>query len=226
MRSIILGLIAGMIALHSRQSGAAVLTIGFGTQDSGLPYSEGGLTFTAISQDGAIRGAPDAALTTGGTLTPQIRIRGSANTPFDLLNLQIERVNQNWRIETSAGGIFAVPGTGLSDFTNRPGFSNITSFDLVNDGGVLNALLDVDDITVRIPSETPPAIRFFQTPGATALRWPTNATNFVLEATSSLSAPRTWQPMSNATERVDGMFSVTLDMSFSRMFFRLRKTPE
>jgi hypothetical protein len=226
LRSVILGLFAGMIAVHPGQCGAAVLTIDFGTENADLPYSEGGLIFTAVSGTGAIRGAPDAMLTTGGTLTPEIRIRASANTPFDLLSLQIERLNRNWRIETSAGGVFAIPGTGVLDFGSMGGFCNITSFDLVNDGGVLNASLYVDDITVQIPSEPRPVLRLFPTAEGMALLWPTTATNFVLEATSSLSAPRTWQRVTNATETVDGMFLVSLDMPFPRQFFRLRKIPE
>jgi len=226
MRSVILAFIAGMVALHPGQCGAAIVTIDFGTENADLPYSERGLIFTAISGTGAIRGAPDAMLTTGGTLTPEIRIRASANTPFELLSLRIERLNRNWRIETSAGGAFAIPGTGVLSFGNIGGFSNIISFDLVNDGGVLNASLYVDDIAVQFPSEPRPALRLFPTPDGMALRWPTNATNFVLEAASSLSAQRSWQPVTNATETVDGMFSVTLDMPFPRQFFRLRKLPE
>src|SRR5260221_14411949 len=142
-RSVILAFIAGMIVLYPGESGAAILTIGFGTNNVDLPYSEGGLIFTTISGDGAIRGAPDAMLVTGGTFTPEIRIRTSANTPFDLLSLRIERLNRDWRIETPAGKAFAIPSTGVLDFGSIGGFSNITSFDLVNDGGVLNASLYV-----------------------------------------------------------------------------------
>ena len=78
LRSVTLGFIAGMIAVHPGQCGAAVLTIDFGTENVDLPYSEGGLIFTAISGTGAIRGAPDAMLKMVPNCHPSIT---RANTP-------------------------------------------------------------------------------------------------------------------------------------------------
>jgi hypothetical protein len=128
--------------------------IDFGTANADLPYSEDGIIFSSVSGTAAIRGSQgDFFLTMGGTLTPELRIRGESTTPFNLQDLAIEGLNQAWRVETSAGGIMPIPATGTLDVSSQAGFTNITRFDFVNNGGVLNASLQVDDIRLAFVPE-------------------------------------------------------------------------
>ncbi len=68
-----------------------------------------------------------------------------------------------------------------------------------------------------------PALQVIPSPTAMAVRWPTSATNFVLEATAALSSGSQWEAVTNQVETVDGMFSVTVDYELPARFFRLRK---
>lgn len=132
---------------------AEAVTIGFGSANADLPYTEDGVTFRTISGLGIIRGTQDFHLSTGGTFTGELRIRAEAQIPFELQGLEIERLNQPWRIETSAGGLFEIPAVGILDLGGRPGFANISHFDLVNNGGVVNASLYIDDVRLAFVPE-------------------------------------------------------------------------
>ncbi len=148
-------LVALVVLLLCGNDGNAQLTqIDFGSADSDLPYAEDDIIFSSVTGTAVIRGFQgDFRLTTGGTLTGELRIRAESVKPFDLNGLEVERLNQAWRIETSAGGVYAIPTTGILEITGQQGFSKITRIDFVNDGGVLNASLYVDDIRLTFVPE-------------------------------------------------------------------------
>jgi len=81
----------------------------------------------------------------------------------------------------------------------------------------------LNQYSATIVPEPRPALRMVPSATALSIRWPGSSTNFVLEATPSLSAGSQWQTVTNQVETVDGMFSVTVDPELQARFFRLRK---
>jgi len=78
-------------------------------------------------------------------------------------------------------------------------------------------------LTVIDASPPRPALDLIRVDAATIqLSWPTNAVGYVLEFTTNLPA-QAWSPVTNSiTTNVD-VFSVSLDITGSKRFYRLRK---
>jgi len=78
-------------------------------------------------------------------------------------------------------------------------------------------------ITVVDASPPRPTLNLVQLDAATIeLSWPANAVGYVLEFTTNLPA-QAWSPVTNSiTTNVD-VFSVSLDITGSKRFYRLRK---
>ena len=76
--------------------------------------------------------------------------------------------------------------------------------------------------TSRIFVPPPPVLSILPAPSALAVRWPASGTNFVLEASSSLTSPVSWGPVTNAVALSGGMLSVTIEPAEARQFFRLK----
>ena len=134
--------------LAGRSAAAQTFTIDFGTARTNLPYTEDGLTFSESALDFALirpRFSMNSSLASASSSTGQI-IRAESTMPFDLRSITVGGLYEPWRIETSAGGVFALPGLGVQDLSGRTGFSGITFFNIINNGNIINALLEVDDI--------------------------------------------------------------------------------
>lgn len=59
-------------------------------------------------------------------------------------------------------------------------------------------------------------------PSQAMLTWSTNATAYILEATTGLSVPA-WSAVTNAPDIVGDQFAITIDATLQQQFFRLRK---
>jgi len=79
--------------------------------------------------------------------------------------------------------------------------------------------------TERIYLPAPPVLSVVQSTGFATVRWATSATNFVLEASSSIAPLAPWQAVTNAVASTGNFFSVSLMLDESRRFFRLRGGP-
>lgn len=69
----------------------------------------------------------------------------------------------------------------------------------------------------------PPTLQISALPGAVQLRWPTNASGFLLETNSTLTPPIAWGVLASNYSVVATNFTVTNSVSSSARFFRLRK---
>ena len=146
-----------LVALAScgRTAAAQSSTIDFGSDSADLPYTEDGLTFTESAAGFALirpLARMNSSLTSASGMMGQI-IRAESLTPFDLHGITVEGLFEPWRIETSAGGSFSLSGLGEQDFSGLLGFAGITYFDIINDGNMINALLDIDDVQVTFVPE-------------------------------------------------------------------------
>jgi hypothetical protein len=148
-------IVIGLLFGYTSSSFAQPVTIDFGSTTRTLPYSEDGITFSA-SANGLVMIRPasplNASLSATSGSTGQF-IRAQSATLFDFQNLNIKGLFAPWRIETSAGGLYPLPGLGIKDVSGRAGFSGITYFDIIYDGPDVNALLDVDDIQITFVPE-------------------------------------------------------------------------
>jgi hypothetical protein len=84
---------------------------------------------------------------------------------------------------------------------------------------------DPSGVIIYAISVTPPPrplLKIVPFPPGATLRWPTSASNFVLEATTNLSPPALWQHVTNAATTNSGFISVTVNYQEQRRFFRLR----
>lgn len=127
------------------QARAQLLDIDFGAGTPPLPYTEDGVTF-GTSPIGYIA---HGALRAGGLAGT---VHAEASDPFNLHAFEVEAVFRSWRIETSAGGVFQIPGVGLHDLTAIPGFRAIRYFNIVtNDDS--NPLLNVNRLQISYVPE-------------------------------------------------------------------------
>jgi hypothetical protein len=74
-----------------------------------------------------------------------------------------------------------------------------------------------------IPPQPLPVLRASIGTNGIAIFWPASVTNFVLEATTDLSLPATWSPLTNAPQPVGQEQRVLLAPAASQQFFRLHK---
>jgi len=81
----------------------------------------------------------------------------------------------------------------------------------------------LNQYSLSIVPEPRPSMIIIAFPSGLSVRWPTSATNFVLEATPVLAPPVPWQPVTNTVEILNGMFAVTVDYQMPSRFLRLRK---
>ena len=79
--------------------------------------------------------------------------------------------------------------------------------------------------TDRIFLPAPPILSIVQSNAFAIVQWATSATNFVLEASSSMVQPISWEVVTNAVVSTGNVFSVTLALSESGRCFRLRGGP-
>jgi len=79
---------------------------------------------------------------------------------------------------------------------------------------------------VYVP-EGRPLLQVVPSERSIVLRWETSATNFVLEATPSMSAVSQWEAVTNTVEVTNGTSSVTIarDQQVQAEFYRLRRLP-
>jgi hypothetical protein len=108
--------------------------------------------------------------------------------------------------------------TALSGFITLQGFS-LQAFKTSAAGG-----FDVYG-TDRIYLPAPPVLSMIASNAFAIVRWTTSATNFVLEASSSMAPLAPWQAVTNAVISTGNVFSVSLALDESHRFFRLRGGP-
>jgi len=84
-------------------------------------------------------------------------------------------------------------------------------------------LTDSDLFHMQLGATPVPLLSVATSESNLTLRWPMYATNFLLEATTSLSPPEAWAPVTNTVVTVGETFSVTVDYGLPRRFFRLRR---
>lgn len=136
------------LILLSCTSPAPAATIEFGGAFQALPYVEDGLTFANLpGTSPAVIGSNggDGQLVAGTNVTP-IKVRVSGAQPFDLISLDVEQMFRDWRIESSAGAITAIPGVGVLTLNDMPGWNNLSYFDLIHDPGEANGSIRVDNV--------------------------------------------------------------------------------
>src|SRR5688572_27999336 len=112
-------LIAGLV---SHASWGMAATVNFNVPSTvNLPYSESGLTFSAMPSTAAMVVASsftgDGDLV-GGTNSVPIHTHVTSAQPFDLVSLDVENIFRTWRIESSSGAIVTPTGTGTINFTS------------------------------------------------------------------------------------------------------------
>ncbi len=144
------------LILLSCTSPASAATIDFGDGAfQALPYVEDGLTFANLpGTSPAVIGSNggDGQLVAGTNVTP-IKVRVSGAQPFDLISLDVEQMFRNWRIESSAGAITAIPGVGALTLNGTPGWNNLSYFDLIHDPGEANGSIRVDNVVFEAVPE-------------------------------------------------------------------------
>jgi len=123
---------------------------------------------------------------------------------FGDTGIAVDRNGTNWTITLKP----------LTNATGRTSVSLAASFK-----GTFQSMLI--DVTV-LPDEEPPFLRVVQRDGLLKLSWPSAASDWKLESAESLPAGA-WQPVMNQLESANEEFTVTLEPSGGRLFFRLRK---
>jgi hypothetical protein len=92
---------------------------------------------------------------------------------------------------------------------------SFTPFDVVPDsaqGGPLGG-----------PTSVIPELNIRQVAGSVVVRWPVAATNYVLEATTSLSVAGSWGAVTNTAAVVDGEYTVTDAVTGAMKIYRLKR---
>lgn len=152
---------------------ATPVTIEFDGPYDPLPFSEDGLTFTALSGRVYAGGTTDGYLA-GGTNTIPIRVRVTGIANFDLLSLDVENYFRTWTIESSSGAVFDVLSEGTLDFESESGWRNLSYFEIVHDPGEPNGAIRIDNVSVQFVPEPSTAmcgllaaisLQFFTRPG-------------------------------------------------------------
>jgi hypothetical protein len=79
-------------------------------------------------------------------------------------------------------------------------------------------------VRIYVLREAPPQLDIQLVGNAVEITWPSSVTNYVLESTLKL-APAAWNAVTNVPAAADALQTVTVDVSSSNRFFRLRMTP-
>lgn len=140
-----------LIVLAAASASGQTVTIDFGTATTSLPYTEDGFTVTSLSGGGIIDGGDGDGELVGGTNTVPIRWQISAPAPFNLDALDVEDFARTWRIEAPGGQMVDVIADGTIDFTGRPGWQGISSFEIVHDPAQANGFARIDNMIVTVP---------------------------------------------------------------------------
>lgn len=111
-----------------------------------------------------------------------------------------------------------------------PSAWNLTSnsvFNAVIGAGSRNIIVASSDHVFldnfKAASSAFPALQIQRTGDGVAISWPTNAPNFHLESTATLSPPMCWGVVTNVTTVVSTNFTVTNAISGQTKFFRLSR---
>lgn len=138
----------------------------------------------------------------------------------------------NWPSDVAISGKYAylagsTPAFQVFDITNPTNLVAVGSYDFngpayrVKAAGdyayVANGTLGLEILCINCPTLTAQYLS-----NSLAVRWPTNATNYVLERTLSLSAP-VWQAVSGTPQVQGGLYLMNLPANSSSAFFRLRR---
>ena len=83
--------------------------------------------------------------------------------------------------------------------------------------------LGLDDVSVLPVSVSAPQLAILHSGANVILMWPTNATGFILQATTNLVSAAVWSTVSPAPTVVNGQNAVTNPSSGTQKFYRLRK---
>jgi hypothetical protein len=76
-------------------------------------------------------------------------------------------------------------------------------------------------VTITVLRQLPPALAIQLTGSQVLLSWPSSVTNYLLESATSLS-PAAWSTVTNAPAAADITQTVSLNLSTTNRFFRLR----
>jgi hypothetical protein len=68
----------------------------------------------------------------------------------------------------------------------------------------------------------PPRLSIVLTNSAELVSWPASADNFMLEATTDLAPPPSWNPVTSPITNINGQISVILPSLSARQFHRLK----
>jgi hypothetical protein len=117
-------------------------------------------------------------------------------------------------------------------YTNSVGSGGINRISIAASGRYVRMLgqhsgtgngYDLLDFSVTV-STPPPSLNINRTSqGSFNLSWPSSATQFALEATSSLPPPVNWMPITNIIASQGGSNGTTITPAGSNLFFRLKQ---
>jgi catechol 2,3-dioxygenase-like lactoylglutathione lyase family enzyme len=144
---------------------------------------------------------------------------------FDVFVAKVDP-NGNWLWATSAGGGTNDGGSTCSAIASDQ-FGNLYVAGRVsapaNFGGI--TLENSGIFIARIDAINPPTLSMSMTQTGTGsvLSWPTNATGFIVQSTSSLTPPIIWADNTNLPVILNGQYTLTNTLSPAAQFFRLKQ---
>lgn len=98
-----------------------------------LPYTESGMTFTALSGSNSTFVWTHNGYLEAMGASEAIQIRATADQPFDLNELGLLNVVGPWRLEASSGAVFIPSTSEVTDLTTHIGWNALSYFDIVLD---------------------------------------------------------------------------------------------
>ncbi len=126
----------------------------------------------------------------------------------------------NFWSATNASGTFNLIATGLtaSSFVDTNAISGITNYYAVSAVSACGYSVNSAAVGVFLPK---PVIGFSLSAGLLTLSWPGWANDWVLYATTNLTSPIFWVPITNVVGSNNAQFNVTLPVGSGSQFFRL-----
>jgi hypothetical protein len=126
----------------------------------------------------------------------------------------------NFWSATNASRTFNLIATGLtaSSFVDTNAISGITNYYAVSAVSACGYSVNSAAVGVFLPK---PVIGFSLSAGLLTLSWPGWANDWVLYATTNLTSPIFWVPITNVVGSNNAQFNVTLPVGSGSQFFRL-----